>query len=114
MDIAAGIIQVLLALVFVGSGGAKLAGIQMQVENFNRYGYPQWFRLVTGGIEVIAGAGMVAGLFVEELAIAAGVVLAITMVGAAYTDFRHSPPVMVAPPLVLLALSVAVIVLRLA
>ena len=114
MDTAATIIQVLLGLVFLAAGGSKLAGTQMQVANFERYGYPQWFRLVTGAVEVIGAAGLIGGLFAEEVAVAAAVWLGITMVFAAYTDGRHSPPAMVAPPLVLLALNVAVIVLRLA
>lgn len=112
MGIAATILQVLLAVVFLGAGGSKLAGARMQVANFQRYGYPEGFRLVTGAVEAIGAAGMVAGLVVEEIAIAAAVWLGITMVGAAYTDARHSPPAMVAAPLVLLALNVAVIVLR--
>lgn len=114
MDTAAIIIQVLLALVFLAAGGSKLAGAQMQIANFQRYGYPQGFRLVTGAVEVIGAVGMFAGLFIEEMAIAAGVWLAVTMVGAAYTDARHSPPAMVAAPLLLLVLSLVVVVLRVA
>jgi uncharacterized membrane protein YphA (DoxX/SURF4 family) len=113
MDTAATIIQVLLAVVFLGAGGSKLAGAQMQVANFQRYGYPQGFRLVTGAVEVIGAAGMIAGIFADEIAVAAGLWLAVTMVGAAYTDARHSPPAMVAAPLLLLVLSLSVVVLRL-
>lgn len=114
MDVAAAIIQVLLAVVFVGSGASKLAGVQMQVANFERYHYPQWFRLVTGAVEVIGAAGMVAGLFVDEIAVAAGLWLGVTMVVAMVTDIRYSPPPTFIAPLVLLALSIAVIALRLA
>jgi putative oxidoreductase len=114
METAATIIQVLLAVIFLGAGGAKLAGVQMQVANFERYGYSQRFRLITGAVEVIGAAGMIAGLFVDEVAIAAAAVLAVTMVGAAYTDARHSPPAMIVAPLVLLVLSLLVVVLRVA
>lgn len=114
MDMAATIIQVLLALVFLGAGGSKLAGVQMQVANFVRYGYPQRFRLVTGAVEVIGATGMIAGLFVDEIAIAAAVWLAVAMVGAAITDVRRSPAMVVAAPLVLLVLNVAVVILRVA
>lgn len=114
MDVAASVLQVLLAVVFLLSGGIKIAGHPMQVANFQRYGYPQWFRVVTGVVEVIGAAGMVAGLFEEQFAIAAAVVLGVTMVGATYTDIRRSPPAMVAPPVVLLVMSIAVAVLRIA
>lgn len=103
-----------LAAVFLLSGGLKLAGVRMQVDNFNRYGYPQWFRVVTGVVEVAGAAGMVAGLFAGEVAIAAGVVLAVTMVGAAYTDARKSAPAMVIAPIVLFGLCAAVVILRVA
>lgn len=112
MDTVAAVIQALLAAVFFLSGGLKLIGVRMQIDNFNRYGYPQWFRVVTGVVELAGAAGMVAGLFADEVAIAAAVLLAVTMLGAAYTDLRKSAPVMVAPPIVLLGLSIAVVALR--
>lgn len=114
MDTAASILQVLLAVAFLGAGGLKLAGVEMQVANFHRYGYPQWFRVVTGGVEVIGAAGMIAGLFADPIAVAAAAWLGVTMVGAAYTDIRRSPPATVAAPVVLLLLCVAVAALRLA
>ncbi len=114
MDLAAAIIQVLLALVFTGSGVANLAGVRMQVENFQRYGYPQWFRVVTGAVALIGAAGMVAGLFAEGIAVAAAVWLSAMMVGATYTEVRSSPLAMAVAPVVLLALNVAVAALRLA
>lgn len=114
MEIAAGIVQVLLGLLFAFSGGTKVAGMRMQVDNFNRYGYPQWFRVFTGFVELAGAAGMVVGLFAEEAAVAAGVVLGVTMVGAAYTDLRKSAPMNVVPPLVLFGLCAAVVILRVA
>lgn len=114
MDIAAAVVQGLLALVFLASGGMKLAGAQMQLDNFERYGYPQWSRPLTGAIEVAGAAGMVAGLFVDQIAITAAVALGVTMIGAAYTDIRYSPPMTVVAPLVLLGLNVTVAVLVLA
>ncbi len=114
MDTIAGILQVLLAVVFVFAGGSKVAGIRMQVDNFKRYGYPQWFRVFSGVVELAGAAGMVVGLFAEEVAIAAGIVLGAVMVGAAYTDLRKSAPVTLVAPVVLLALNVAVATLRVA
>ncbi|HMO52867.1 MAG TPA: DoxX family protein [Tepidiformaceae bacterium] len=114
MDTVAGILQILLAVVFLFAGGSKVAGIRMQVDNFNRYGYPQWFRVFTGLVELAGAGGMVAGLFADEAATVAGIVLGSVMVGAAYTDLGKSVPVMVVGPVVLLAVSVAVVILRVA
>jgi len=46
-------LKVLLAAVFLAAGGAKLAGVPMMVENFEHLGLGQWFRYVTGTLEVI-------------------------------------------------------------
>lgn len=115
MIIAAIVLQSLLALVFLMSGGIKLLGVQMQVDNFKRYGYPQWFRLVTGAVEMTGAVGMIVGVWVDQVAIAAGFWLTATMIGAVYTDlFRRgsAPPSRAAAPAVLLALAVAVAVLQ--
>ena len=42
----------LLTLAFVGAGGAKLAGVEMMVGTFDAIGIGQWFRYVTGIIEI--------------------------------------------------------------
>ena len=49
------IVRGLLALAFLGAGGAKLYGVPMMVEEFHHIGLGQGFRYLTGGLEV-AGA----------------------------------------------------------
>ena len=48
-------IKALLTLAFVAAGGAKLMGVEMMVQTFDAIGWGQWFRYVTGVIEVGAG-----------------------------------------------------------
>ena len=45
-------LQILLALVFLAAGGAKLAGVPMMVQVYDLIGVGQWFRIVTGLVEV--------------------------------------------------------------
>ena len=45
-------IKVLLSLAFLGAGLSKLAGVEMMVETFGVIGLGQWFRYLTGLIEV--------------------------------------------------------------
>ncbi len=66
------------ALLFIGVGGAKLAGATVMVELFARVGLGQWFRYFTGLLEVAAGIG----LLISRYAFYAAVVLAIVMAGA--------------------------------
>ena len=42
----------LLTLAFVLSGGTKLVGADMHVQNFTNWGYPLWFMYITGLVEI--------------------------------------------------------------
>src|SRR6266851_3382014 len=90
----------LVALAFIGAGGAKLAGVPVMVEMFDKIGLGQWFRYLTGLLEVAAGIG----LLVPRYAFYAAVLLAIVMVGAfiAHVAVVGGSP---APAAVLLVLS---------
>ena len=46
------IAKALLTLAFVAAGLAKLAGADMMVATFDAIGVGQWFRYVTGAIEL--------------------------------------------------------------
>lgn len=71
-------LRVLLTLAFVGAGVAKLAGVDMMVATFDAIGVGQWFRYVTGIIEV-GGAVL---LWLPQLQVLAASLLGATMVGA--------------------------------
>jgi uncharacterized membrane protein YphA (DoxX/SURF4 family) len=45
----------LLAAVFVSAGGAKIYGVPIMVENFQQIGLGQWFRYLTGILEIVGG-----------------------------------------------------------
>ena len=97
-------VEVLLAAMFLFSGGSKLAGAAAMVALFDAIGVGQWFRYVTGGIEVASAVA----LLVPALAPFGALALAATMIGAVTTHLfvvGGSPAV----PVVLLlgALSVA-------
>ena len=98
------VVQVLLACAFVSAGEPKLAGAPMMVQMFDAIGVGQWFRYVTGGLEV----GSAILLLIPGLAGPGAVLLACTMVGAILTHLTvlHSPPTM---PVILLALTLIVL-----
>jgi putative oxidoreductase len=72
------ILSGLVALVFIGAGGAKLAGAVVMVELFDKVGLGQWFRYFTGLLEVAGGLG----LLMSRWAFQSAVLLAVVMVGA--------------------------------
>jgi putative oxidoreductase len=46
-------VKIILAIAFISAGGAKLFGVPMLVESFHTLGLGQWFRYLTGALEVI-------------------------------------------------------------
>jgi putative oxidoreductase len=105
--IGAWTVQAILAAAFLAAGSAKLAGVPFMVELFDQIGIGQWFRIVTGVVEV---AGAIA-LVVPGLASVGALWLAFTMVCAVATHLfiLHTSPV---PAIVLGLLNALVVYLR--
>lgn len=74
-------LQIVSAGMFLMAGTLKLSGNPMMVQMFGVIGVGQWFRYLTGSIEVV-GAAL---LLIPALASYGAAVLAITMVGAIIT-----------------------------
>ena len=107
-DVVAGVLGVL----FVFSGGMKLAGPKVIRDNFEHWRYPASFRVFTGVWEVAGAALLLAGIPFHPLGVAgAGLILA-AMVGAIYTHVVRVPePRAAVLPTVLLAGAAAATVL---
>lgn len=75
------VLQGAAAAAFLAAGAAKLLGVPMMVDVFARIGIGQWFRFLTGVVE-LAGAAM---LLAPALAGAGALLLAATMVCAVLT-----------------------------
>jgi len=105
--IGAWTLQGIIAAAFLAAGAAKLAGIPFMVDLFAQIGLGQWFRVVTGVVEI---AGAVA-LLVPGLASLGALWLGGTMVGAVATHLfvLHTSPV---PAIVLGVLNALVVYLR--
>lgn len=71
-------IAALVSLAFLAAGLAKLAGVEMMVATFEAVGIGQWFRYVTGLIEV----GSAILLWVPGLQFIGAALLVATMIGA--------------------------------
>jgi uncharacterized membrane protein YphA (DoxX/SURF4 family) len=90
-----------LALAFFGAGIVNAAGSTAIKDEFVRWGYPRWWNLVTGGLEVL-----VAALIAIPALRVAGVMLgAAICVAAVATVIRSKDYGHVAPSVVLTALS---------
>jgi uncharacterized membrane protein YphA (DoxX/SURF4 family) len=107
LKITCWVLQGFAAFAFLAVGGMKLAGVPALVELFGRLGAGQWFRYLTGALEVI---GAVAMLF-PRAAFYGAVLLAAVMVGAivAHLAILGGSPI---PALVLLVIVGSVAWLR--
>ena len=94
----------LLTLAFVGAGGAKLAGAEMMVTTYETIGLGQWFRYLTGIVEV-AGAIL---LWLPNRQVVGAALLGATMVGAVLAHLLILGPSAV-PAIVLGLISAAVL-----
>lgn len=102
--IALWVLRVVVGLAFLAAGGSKLAGAPAMVAMFAKIGFGQWFRILTGLLEV-AGA---IGLFVPRLTAYGASILAVVMVGAIgfhLTTLGGNP----GPPIVLLLLASSIV-----
>jgi putative oxidoreductase len=110
-NIIAWILQVLLAIAFIVSGGNKLLHLPETTAMFTKMGFPAWFPYLIGGAEVLGGIGLLIPRFTRLAA--AG--LMIIMVGAAATHATVIPGGLLPkgiPALALLVLLWIVMLLR--
>jgi uncharacterized membrane protein YphA (DoxX/SURF4 family) len=80
-NVALWLLQILTAAAFLMAGYAKLSGQPPMAETFDKIGVGQWFRYVTGGIEV-ASAIL---LLIPRLTPVGAALLVCTMIGAVLT-----------------------------
>src|SRR5712692_524521 len=97
-------LQVLVALAFVAAGSGKLLGSSEMIALFDAVGIGQWFRYVTGSLEVL-GALL---LIVPGKTAFGAVLLVCVMAGAvvAHLAVLHTAPT---APLVLFALTALIL-----
>ena len=87
------ILSVTTALVFIATGGAKLAGVPAMVQHFDNVGLGQWLRYLTGFLEFTGGIG----LLIPRYAFYAAVTLAMVMIGATVAQLTVLAGAVVAP-----------------
>jgi hypothetical protein len=98
---AATLLAWLLTLAFFGAGVVNAAGSAAIKDDFVRWGYPRWWNLVTGGLEVLVAA-LIAMPATRSPGLMLGAAICVAAVATVvrYRDYGH-----VAPGVVLTALS---------
>jgi peptidoglycan/LPS O-acetylase OafA/YrhL len=110
MYTAQAILSVLLAILFIGSGGIKLAGTKQSLQIRDRLGIDARLWSAIGGLEVAGAVGLLVGLVASVLGVAAAAGLSLLMIGALVAHGRASDLRHVAPAVLMLVLSVALVI----
>jgi uncharacterized membrane protein YphA (DoxX/SURF4 family) len=113
VSIAVVAVSIALAAVFGAGGIGLLAGAQPFAGNMDRLGVPMPIRVLVGVAEVAAAVGLLVGLAVTPLNVAAAAGLVALMIGALTYHARAKDPVKeYAPAVVLGLLSTGLLVLH--
>lgn len=73
-------------------GGSKIAGAKHQVDLFDSVQLPQWFRVITGYIQIISCIGLIIGYWYPDIALWTAVLIAIKMLIACLSHVRVKHP----------------------
>jgi putative oxidoreductase len=109
------ILQILLGVFFTPEGVIKWTHVGPSTARFTHFRYPQWFRYVTGVIELLIGIGLLVGLWFPWLAAYAALCLVVEMVVAIYSHLIRGKDAFVpdaVPAVVFLVLALMILVIR--
>ena len=88
MHILSIILQSLLAFMFLFASFGKLTGAETPIEEFKKLGLPQWFRVVTGLVEIIAAAALIIGYWESSWVAVGALIITITAIGGILAQIR--------------------------
>jgi putative oxidoreductase len=113
MAILSFILQGLLALMFLMAGLGKITGSKMHVEGFKHWGLPQWFRVVTGLVELVGAVALIIGFWTPSWTAVGALLLGVTAIGGILTHLRVKDSFKQTFPIIFLAaLAVVVFFIR--
>lgn len=108
MVITTVIASVLVALVAAASGIPKISGAAATVEEARHLGVPRIGYTAIGSLELAAAVGLLAGLAVAPLGIAAAAGLVLMMIGAVASHARVGDPFRAMAPALILGVASAI------
>lgn len=95
------------------SGVAKIFGAKYWNEMFEHLELPQWFRVVTGFVQLVGAALLIIGYWFAWAVPWAGILLGITMLFACIAHFKVKDPISkAAPAFVFAVLNIILIIIN--
>jgi hypothetical protein len=111
MHIALIVVSILLALVLLGSAGAKLAKSAQVVESMSTVGVPLSALPFLAAAEIAGAVGLIVGLYWWPIGVAAAIGVVLYFVGAVISHLRADDAKNVAPAAVLGLVAIGELVL---
>ncbi|MGG1638371.1 DoxX family protein [Paenibacillus sp. NRS-1760] len=111
MHILAIVLQSWLLFSMAFFGGSKIVGAKHQVELFDSIKLPQWFRVITGYVQIVACIGLIVGYWYAEIAAWTALLVGVMMLLACLTHLRVKHPIGKIFPAILNLLIAAAVVL---
>ncbi len=106
------VISLVLGVVFFVAGLMKCNPKTMN-NDFERFGFPKWFKYVSGIIEIISGLLALYGIVQPTAAVLGAGLIAITMVGALYSQLKVGDSFKeLLFPLIVLGFSLLIVILH--
>ena len=105
------VLQSFLVLYYAFSGSAKIAGAKYWADIFNNLGLPQWFRVVTGIVQLIGTGLLIIGYWYVGAVAWAGIWLGITMLAACLAHFRIKDPISKVAPAIVFTVLIMILTL---
>lgn len=102
------ILAALLGLIAAGSGAGKLAKSPAIMESMEHVGVKPAQVPLLGALEILGALGLIVGIWVTPLGVAAAACLALYFVGAIIAHIRVGEKIVgLLPPIVILAIAIA-------
>src|SRR5690625_4765977 len=101
------VLQGILAALFLSDGIQKVLGHQQQIDIVENLKLHQWFRVVTGWVELVGVVGLIIGFWLQWVVVIAGLWFGITMLVGMIAHIRVKDPLSKSTPaFVLLVISI--------
>ena len=84
--LAMGLLGVL-GILYIVTGTPKIVGVEYFTKSFDKFGYPQWLRILAGWMELSGGLLMLGGIWFPPAALLGGLIIFPCMIGATITNY---------------------------
>ena len=98
-------LRILIALFFIFMAVKNLSGDEKMIRDFARWGYPDWFRILTASLQII---GAILLLF-PSMTFYGAILLSCILLGAMVTHIRFDPIQHVVSPLIFVIFTAIII-----